>query len=137
MSPALRKRWKRKTRWQYALSAAVGSIGIYQLWRATQVAGSMQDRAFGFGLALLLCAFATAWHWRSSASAAREGMLETEMQNLRLDLRQLETSLTELRVNMGCDEAARKLAGAIEQANAHTRRRPWVQLVPDEERQGS
>lgn len=128
MSPTLRGR---RRAFVYTLSAVVGLLGVYLMWRATQLDGSTSGRAFAVGLILEVCAVATAWMWRAAAYRARDDVIETQMVAMRRRVRELEKKVNEMSGKREFDTAARALTEAVERADVCQSRRGHVELVPD------
>lgn len=132
MSPALWGRCRSNTAIQYSLAAIVGGLGTWIMWRAGQLEGAASPRAFVLGLVLEACAVIAAWHWRSVAWAAREGVFERQMQDLRTELHRLAEVVQALQVERDQREAVHVLRLAVDTAaEARADRRQLLTLVDD------
>lgn len=132
MSPTLWGRCKSNAAIQYGLAAIVGGLGTWIMWRAGQLEGAASARAFVLGLVLEACAVIAAWHWRSTAWAAREGALERQMQDLRTEVHDLVEAVQTLQAERNQREAAHVLRLAVDAAaDARTERRSLLTLVED------
>lgn len=127
MLPALWGSWKKN--WLHLIPPViVGMLGVYVLWRAMDVDGAMADRMFVIGLLLCLCSVATMWRFRSKLGDRRERELQSKINALGQEVRRLDAALTQMQLGT----AASALRDAVDQADVHSRRRSWIQVVREE-----
>ena len=117
--------WSPQVTIYYTAPVVVTAVGVYLLYRATQVEGAQADRAFIFGLTLVLAA----WGFTATRSAQRHAkwraQLEGENQYLCRQVRELKKEVTEVRRTIDSKLAAEVFLAAMERADEH-RGKNWV-----------
>lgn len=95
--------------------------GIYCLYRATRLDGSVSERMFALGLLLVICASISFSARRSRQTTTRERVLETQIQRLTEKFRGLERKVDGVIEDIDTDNAAHFLDQA---AKRHANDKP-------------
>lgn len=117
--------WSPQVTIYYAAPVVVTAVGVYLLYRATQVEGAPADRAFVFGLSLVLAAWGFTATRTSQRHAKWRAQLENENQYLCRQVRELKAEVTEVRRTIDSKMAAEVFLAAMDRADEH-RGKNWV-----------
>lgn len=94
--------------------ATTAAVGVYATYRATQLTGSMADRAYVIGIALIL----GTWAWTATRSARQrassEARLEGTIQELTKRVRNLEKDRDEVRQVLNTHAATALVLEAVD-----------------------
>lgn len=112
----------------YTAPVAVTAVGVYLLYRATEVEGSSADRAFGIGIVLVL----SAWGWTATRSAKRRSSEDRRLENencvLRRRVSALETEYATIRDEIHSRIASEVWLASMDRMDAH-RKTTWVHFA--------
>lgn len=119
--------WSPQVTIYHTAPVVVTVVGVYLLYRATEVEGAPSTRAFIFGLILVL----SAWGFTATRTAHRHArwsaQLENENQYLCRQVRELKNEVAEVRRMLDSKIAAEVFLAAMERADDH-RSRIWPHL---------
>lgn len=119
--------WSPQATIYYAAPVVVTSIGVYLLYRATQLGAGAADRAFIFGIVLVLASWGFTAARSSRRRSEREYDLETKIQALCKRVRRNERRADALQEALDSKIAAEVFLAAMERAGEH-RGKNWVHL---------
>lgn len=130
MSTAVQRRRAKSFLAHFVPPGLVWCAGIYCLYRATQVEGSVSERTFALGLLLVVCATVIFSATRSRQTTTRERALERQLDTLRERLRCVERKYDELILDLATENAAHVLKKAAGQQHSGQRgTKPRMQIV--------
>lgn len=117
--------WSPQVTIYYTAPVVVTAVGVYLLYRATQIEGASADRAFVFGIVLVLASWGFTATRSSQKHARWRGQLENENQYLCRQVRELKGEVAEVRRMLDSKMAAEVFLAAMERADEH-RGKNWV-----------
>lgn len=122
--------WSPQATVYYVAPVVVTAIGVYLLYRATQVEGSAADRAFVFGTILVLSSWGFTAARSSRKRSASVGQLENQIQRLCKRVRDLERQHSALRQDVHSKIAVKAWLEAMDRLDAH-HSTTWVHQKTD------
>jgi hypothetical protein len=99
---------------QFGPPTAVWIIGVYLLYRATQLDGVVSDRTFAIGLLLVVCGTIIGSSRRSRQTTTRERALELQIQRMNQRMRLVEQKVDQVVMDVHTENAARAIREAAE-----------------------
>lgn len=117
--------WSPQVMIYYAAPVVVTAVGVYLLYRATQVDGASADRAFVIGTILVFSSWGFTAARSSRKRSTSERRLDDKLQSLCKRVRQTERRSDELQSALDSKIAAEVFLAAMERADEH-RGKNWV-----------
>jgi hypothetical protein len=123
--------WSPQVTIYYAAPVVVTTVGIYLLYRATQLEGSASDRAFLIGMVLVLSSWGFTAARSTKLRSAVVQNLEGQNHALCIRIRELERQHEELRQDVHSKIAVKQWMEAMDRSESH-HSTSWVHLPKDD-----